>query len=224
MQNHLTLWSLVGFYVYPSLDHRCAEVCQWTVFTPCEPRGAIGSWTLGVWFFSLFISVIQALGEHLKLRQQVIATATVYFKRFYARWATVVDMVGGCCWYMDWLKQITVKSMDIVSSLQMWSDQNEPQHGVDLTKSGQTWPILCYVFLKSTNCAESCVWRLSFWRILASFLHNGGARCRTLLPFYRRCCDTSLWPLTPVSAGTLLRALTLCSWLLPVCSLHQKLR
>lgn len=29
--------------------------------------------------------VIQALGEHLKLRQQVIATATVYFKRFYAR-------------------------------------------------------------------------------------------------------------------------------------------
>lgn len=32
----------------------------------------------------LFI-VIQVLGEHLKLRQQVIATATVYFKRFYAR-------------------------------------------------------------------------------------------------------------------------------------------
>ncbi len=33
------------------------------------------------------MAVIQALGEHLKLRQQVIATATVYFKRFYARWA-----------------------------------------------------------------------------------------------------------------------------------------
>lgn len=32
-----------------------------------------------------FASVIQTLGEHLKLRQQVIATATVYFKRFYAR-------------------------------------------------------------------------------------------------------------------------------------------
>ncbi|KAK2512269.1 Ccnc [Columba guinea] len=30
---------------------------------------------------------IQALGEHLKLRQQVIATATVYFKRFYARYS-----------------------------------------------------------------------------------------------------------------------------------------
>lgn len=29
--------------------------------------------------------VIQILGEQLKLRQQVIATATVYFKRFYAR-------------------------------------------------------------------------------------------------------------------------------------------
>ncbi|XP_060817980.1 cyclin-C isoform X2 [Bombus pascuorum] len=29
--------------------------------------------------------VIQVLGEQLKLRQQVIATATVYFKRFYAR-------------------------------------------------------------------------------------------------------------------------------------------
>lgn len=28
---------------------------------------------------------MQTLGEQLKLRQQVIATATVYFKRFYAR-------------------------------------------------------------------------------------------------------------------------------------------
>lgn len=36
--------------------------------------------------FHLFsITVIQVLGEQLKLRQQVIATATVYFKRFYAR-------------------------------------------------------------------------------------------------------------------------------------------
>ncbi|KAI4470516.1 cyclin [Holotrichia oblita] len=32
-----------------------------------------------------FASVIQTLGEQLKLSQQVIATATVYFKRFYAR-------------------------------------------------------------------------------------------------------------------------------------------
>lgn len=30
-------------------------------------------------------SVIQTLGEQLKLRQQVIATATVYFKRFYSK-------------------------------------------------------------------------------------------------------------------------------------------
>lgn len=30
-------------------------------------------------------TVMQTLGEQLKLRQQVIATATVYFKRFYAR-------------------------------------------------------------------------------------------------------------------------------------------
>ena len=29
-----------------------------------------------------FASFIQTLGEQLKLRQQVIATATVYFKRF----------------------------------------------------------------------------------------------------------------------------------------------
>lgn len=36
-------------------------------------------------YLILCLSVIQALGEHLKLRQQVIATATVYFKRFYAR-------------------------------------------------------------------------------------------------------------------------------------------
>lgn len=32
-----------------------------------------------------FANFIQALGEQLKFRQQVIATATVYFKRFYAR-------------------------------------------------------------------------------------------------------------------------------------------
>lgn len=32
-----------------------------------------------------FFLVIQILGEQLKLKQQVIATATVYFKRFYAR-------------------------------------------------------------------------------------------------------------------------------------------
>ena len=32
-----------------------------------------------------FVNFIQALGEHLKLRQQVIATATLYYKRFYAR-------------------------------------------------------------------------------------------------------------------------------------------
>lgn len=39
-----------------------------------------------VHFFSSLLSpVIQILGEQLKLRQQVIATATVYFKRFYAR-------------------------------------------------------------------------------------------------------------------------------------------
>ncbi|XP_041973724.1 cyclin-C [Aricia agestis] len=35
--------------------------------------------------FNFFASIIQILGEQLKLRQQVIATATVYFKRFYAR-------------------------------------------------------------------------------------------------------------------------------------------
>lgn len=35
--------------------------------------------------FIFFANFIQALGEPLKLRQQVIATATVYFKRFYAR-------------------------------------------------------------------------------------------------------------------------------------------
>lgn len=32
-----------------------------------------------------FANFIQALGEQLKVRQQVIATGTVYFKRFYAR-------------------------------------------------------------------------------------------------------------------------------------------
>uniref|UniRef100_H2YLX5 Cyclin-C n=1 Tax=Ciona savignyi TaxID=51511 RepID=H2YLX5_CIOSA len=32
-----------------------------------------------------FANVIQSIGEHLKLRQQVIATATVFFKRFYSK-------------------------------------------------------------------------------------------------------------------------------------------
>lgn len=32
-----------------------------------------------------YANVIQVIGEHLKIRQQVIATATVYFKRFYAK-------------------------------------------------------------------------------------------------------------------------------------------
>jgi len=35
--------------------------------------------------FIFFANFIQVLGEQHKLRQQVIATATVYFKRFYAR-------------------------------------------------------------------------------------------------------------------------------------------
>ncbi|XP_071453761.1 cyclin-C [Hetaerina americana] len=35
--------------------------------------------------FIFFANFIQVLGEQLKLRQQVIATATVYLKRFYAR-------------------------------------------------------------------------------------------------------------------------------------------
>lgn len=36
-------------------------------------------------FHIFYANFIQALGEHLKLRQQVIATATVFFKRFYAK-------------------------------------------------------------------------------------------------------------------------------------------
>lgn len=35
--------------------------------------------------FIFFANFIQTLGEQLKVRQQVVATATVYFKRFYAR-------------------------------------------------------------------------------------------------------------------------------------------
>ncbi len=39
----------------------------------------------GETFYSVaFTHAFQALGEQLKLRQQVIATATVFFKRFYA--------------------------------------------------------------------------------------------------------------------------------------------
>jgi len=32
------------------------------------------------------VAVIQSLGEQIKVRQQVIATSTIYFKRFYARY------------------------------------------------------------------------------------------------------------------------------------------
>lgn len=34
-----------------------------------------------------FISVIQQLGEQLRLRQQVIASATIYFRRFYSKYS-----------------------------------------------------------------------------------------------------------------------------------------
>lgn len=34
-----------------------------------------------------FANFIQALGESLRLRQQVIATATVYFRRFYSKYS-----------------------------------------------------------------------------------------------------------------------------------------
>lgn len=33
----------------------------------------------------LVVAVIQAFGKSVEVRQQVIATATVYFKRFYSR-------------------------------------------------------------------------------------------------------------------------------------------
>merc|ERR1712018_217128 len=36
---------------------------------------------------SVFINLIQATGETLKVRQQVIATATIYFKRFYSKYS-----------------------------------------------------------------------------------------------------------------------------------------
>ena len=38
-----------------------------------------------VCMFAVLFAVIQSLGEQIKVRQQVIATATIYFKRFYAR-------------------------------------------------------------------------------------------------------------------------------------------
>ncbi|KAM7060995.1 cyclin-C isoform 1-T1 [Acridotheres tristis] len=75
-------WKLQIFFtnaVWPDLRQR-SEV---TFPEPLEdlmcPRASGGSCSSS--------AVIQALGEHLKLRQQVIATATVYFKRFYARYS-----------------------------------------------------------------------------------------------------------------------------------------
>lgn len=60
----------------------------------CSPKKSTKSW----WSFSQTVStksklnsiltfalVIQALGEQLKVKQQVIATAIVYFKRFYVK-------------------------------------------------------------------------------------------------------------------------------------------
>ena len=38
-----------------------------------------------LWDLLFMLLVIQAIGESVKVRQQVIATATVYFKRYYAR-------------------------------------------------------------------------------------------------------------------------------------------
>lgn len=39
-----------------------------------------------IFYFNFFLLVIQTLGEQLKVKQQVISTAIVYFKRFYVRY------------------------------------------------------------------------------------------------------------------------------------------
>ncbi len=57
------------------------------------------------WKLQIFLLMLSmALGEHLKLRQQVIATATVYFKRFYARYSLksidpVLMALRVCFWH-----------------------------------------------------------------------------------------------------------------------------
>ncbi|KAI8518968.1 cyclin-C-like isoform X1 [Branchiostoma floridae x Branchiostoma belcheri] len=50
-----------------------------------------------------YCGVIQAVGEQLKLRQQVIATATVYFKRFYSKYSfRTIDplLMGPTCVFL----------------------------------------------------------------------------------------------------------------------------
>jgi hypothetical protein len=72
-----------------------------------------------------FAIVLQFLGQHMKVRQQVIATAIVYFKRFYTRNAfSLCDplLVAPTCFYLATkieecampLKLI-IKEMDLVA-------------------------------------------------------------------------------------------------------------
>ena len=57
-----------------------------------------------------FASFIQTLGEQLKLRQQVIATATVYFKRFYSQnslfGSQLVCVIKGFKFSIEWFHSI----------------------------------------------------------------------------------------------------------------------
>ena len=66
--SHYKQWILTEEYL---MQERSADL---SIFTEVEYQK----------LFIIFANFIQAIGEHLKVRQLVIATATVYFKRFYA--------------------------------------------------------------------------------------------------------------------------------------------
>lgn len=83
--------------------------------------------------FVICITVIQALGEPLKLRQQVIATATVYFKRFYARNSLKsIDplLLAPTCVFLA----SKVEEFGVISNTRMISTvQNVGKHRVDIS-------------------------------------------------------------------------------------------
>jgi len=61
-------------------DHQQLEIDRHVDVDAC------GGMTNYVKIMSQFANLIQSIGEQLKVRQQVIATATIYFKRFYSKY------------------------------------------------------------------------------------------------------------------------------------------
>lgn len=56
-------------------------------FTNCNNKAVLKVKNYRLIYYLCVFLVIQSLGENLRLRQQVIASATIYFRRFYSKYS-----------------------------------------------------------------------------------------------------------------------------------------